>query len=203
MNEIHAKLFQLQNELKAPKSQHNAYGNYNYRSCEDIMEAVKPLLVKNKLALTMEDTIIMIGSRYYCKSTANLVDTESGQTISTSSFAREPEIQKGMTESQITGTASSYARKYCLAALFLLDDTKDADTNEYQKTTKQAAQPSTAPIEVFCQRCGKPIVAATSKTGKHYTAEDLIALSSKFYGSSLCYDCSMSAEKNRKEKENA
>lgn len=133
---IYEKLIKVQNELKAPKNQRNNFGGYNYRSCEDILEAVKPILKENGLTLFITDDIVNVGDRYYIVAIATLIDIETGEKITTQANARESEIKKGMDDSQITGTASSYARKYCLNGLFLIDDTKDVDTNEYQKTTK-------------------------------------------------------------------
>ena len=128
-------LIKIQQELKAPKSQFNSYGKYNYRNCEDILEAVKPLLAKAGMVLIITDDIVQVGDRYYVKATAWLTK-DGNQVAKASAFAREAEIKKGMDESQITGTASSYARKYCLNGLFLIDDTKDADTDEYASRTK-------------------------------------------------------------------
>lgn len=120
------ELIEIQNELKAPKNQWNSFGKYNYRSAEDILEAVKPLLKKHGCHLTISDEMIQLGDRYYVKATATL--SKDADSISTTAFAREPESKKGMDESQITGMASSYARKYALNGLFLIDDTKDADS---------------------------------------------------------------------------
>lgn len=132
------KLQKIQSELKAPKGQYNSFGKYKYRSCEDIMEAVKPLLKKAGCVLTVSDTLENIGERYYIKATATLTDIESeGGEISNTAYAREEETKKGMDASQITGTASSYARKYALNGLFCIDDTKDADTDEYAKNSTQ------------------------------------------------------------------
>lgn len=130
-----AKLCRIQAALKAPKNQRNDFGKYNYRSCEDILEAVKPLLSQEGLALTISDSIEMIGSRVYVKATATLTDGE--KTISTTAFAREADSRKGMDESQVTGSASSYARKYALNGLFCIDDTKDADTMKPVETPKR------------------------------------------------------------------
>ena len=124
------RLSELQAELKSPKGQYNKFGNYNYRSCEDILEAVKPLLVKHNLALTISDTIEQVSDRYYVKATATIHDPDSDKSISSTAYAREPLDVKGMSDSQITGAASSYARKYALNGLFLIDDTKDPDTDE-------------------------------------------------------------------------
>lgn len=137
----------IQQELKAPKGQYNNFGKYKYRSAEDILEAVKPLLGKYGAQLTLTDEIIEVGGRIYVKATAKLTDGK--EEAVTTAFAREPAEKKGMDESQITGTASSYARKYALNGLFLIDDTKDADTDEYSKQQgkqapkqQQAQQPA-------------------------------------------------------------
>ena len=135
---IKEKLVAIQQELKAPKGQFNDYGKYRYRSCEDILEAVKPLLAKNKVILTISDDIVAVGDRIYVKAVATLSDVECESAIINTAWAREEETKKGMDGAQITGTASSYARKYCLNGLFLIDDTKDADTNEFHKTTTEA-----------------------------------------------------------------
>ena len=132
---IYSKLLEIQKELKAPKGQRNDFGKYNYRSCEDILEAVKPLCYKNKVTLVLTDNLVNMGDRYYIRAMAILYDTESETEISNTAYAREEETKKGMDASQITGTASSYARKYALNGLFNIDDTKDADTNEYHKQT--------------------------------------------------------------------
>lgn len=130
-----SKLLSIQAELKAPKNQRNSFGNYNYRSAEDILEAVKPLLVSNNCDLTLSDEIVEIGGRIYVKATARFSDGAKETVVS--AYAREAEIKKGMDDSQITGTASSYARKYALNGLFLIDDTKDADSDEYCKETSK------------------------------------------------------------------
>mgnify|MGYP003668804454 CR=1 FL=1 len=137
------ELIEIQSELKAPKNQKNTFGKYNYRSCEDILEAVKPLLKNHGCTLTISDEIVLVGSRVYVKATVTIKDGKV--TESANGFAREPESQKGMNEAQITGSASSYARKYALNGLFLIDDTKDADaTNDHgakpisQQPTKMA-----------------------------------------------------------------
>lgn len=129
-------LSQIQYYLKVPKSQHNAYGNYDYRSCEDILNAVKPLLAKYHDELKLDDDVVLIGNRFYVKATAIFKDKD-GNTTEVHGFAREADMRKGMDESQITGSASSYARKYALNGLFLIDDVKDADTNQYQQQSRQ------------------------------------------------------------------
>lgn len=135
---IYAALQAVQRELKAPKGQKNTFGNYKYRSCEDIVEAVKPLLNENGLILIMGDEVINVENRFYVKATVKVIDVASGDEISTSAMARESETKRGMDDSQITGTASSYARKYALNGLFAIDDTKDADTDQYRKQTSGA-----------------------------------------------------------------
>jgi len=133
---IYEKLSEIQHELKAPKGQYNSFGKYKYRSCEDILEAVKPICYKNKATLVISDEILNAGDRFYIKATATLYDQESTDKIVNTAYARESLEKKGMDDSQITGTASSYARKYALNGLFNIDDTKDADTDEY--TGRQA-----------------------------------------------------------------
>lgn len=132
MKSIIKKLSLTQTELKAPKEQFNKFGNYAYRNCEDILEALKPILRKYELALIIEDEILLVGDRYYIKATCTL--TDGLETVLTSALARESFDKKGMDDSQITGAASSYARKYALNGMFLIDDTKDADTtNTHEK----------------------------------------------------------------------
>ena len=129
------KLIKVQNELKAPKGNYNSFGKYKYRSAEDILEAVKPLNADNGLLLTLSDKPTLIGEWHYIEATATITDGET--SLSVTAYARESLNKKGMDESQITGTASSYARKYALNGLYLIDDTKDADTDEYQQQTNQ------------------------------------------------------------------
>lgn len=128
------RLLEIQRRLKAPKNQRNNFGKYNYRSAEDILEAVKPLLMEQGLLLVLNDEVVLIGDRYYIKATVTITDGAEFQVTNTA-FARESETKTGMDASQITGTASSYARKYCLNGLLLIDDNKDVDTDEYHKQT--------------------------------------------------------------------
>ena len=130
---IYEKLSNIQNELKCNKNQYNSFGKYKYRSCEDILEAVKPICAKHKATLVVSDELKYIGERYYIEATAELIDIEDGSRVQNTAYAREEETKKGMDGSQITGTASSYARKYALNGLFCIDDTKDADTDEYKQ----------------------------------------------------------------------
>ena len=134
MNET---LLKIQAELKSPKLQVNTFGKYNYRSCEDILEAVKPLCVKYNAVLRLSDDIIEVGGRIYVKATAAITGIDGGGTMTATAYAREAEIKKGMDESQITGAASSYARKYALNGLFLIDDTKDADATNNHEPEKE------------------------------------------------------------------
>ena len=134
--EIYKKLSGIQCELVATKGQYNNFGKYSYRSCEDILEAVKPLLDKYKVAIVIKDDIVPVGDRFYVKATATLIDSETGESVEASAFARESADKKGMDSSQVTGATSSYARKYALNGLFAIDDNKDADaTNTHGKDT--------------------------------------------------------------------
>lgn len=145
------RLIEIQQALKAPKNQKNAFGGYNYRSCEDILEAVKPLLKKQGLALIISDEVCNIGERYYVRAVAQLYDGEKvhdNLIAETVAYAREEEIQKGMSASQLTGSTSSYARKYALNGLFAIDDTKDADaTNTHGKNKEPEINPDLDIIE--------------------------------------------------------
>lgn len=177
----------LCNELKAPKSQYNSFGKYHYRNNEDILEAVKPLLQKHKLSLTIMDEIILIGDRYYIKATATLYDTETDSVIINSALAREENDKKGMDASQVTGSTSSYARKYALNGLFLIDDTKDADTDEFKK---QQDKPLVQTKQVIIQKAEqtatreemiKFLTANTTKEAqekvlKYYTVDEIAEL---------------------------
>lgn len=182
---IHEKLMKIQSDLKAPKNQYNSFGKYNYRSCEDILEGVKPLLQRENCSLTISDRIEAIGTRFYIVATATLFDAETGETISNTSYAREPDEKKGMDVSQVTGTASSYARKYALNGLFCIDDTKDADTDEYknqqnnskQKTNKNQSEPvqnqnqSEPTPKYICTVCGNEVKGLKKQDGTTMSAE--------------------------------
>lgn len=132
---VYEKLAAVQRELKAPKGQFNSFGKYKYRSCEDILEALKPVLSKNGCAVVLSDSVEQVGDRFYICATATITDYETHEQVHNTAFAREDTDKKGMDGSQITGTASSYARKYALNGLFLIDDTKDADTDAYHEQT--------------------------------------------------------------------
>lgn len=143
---IREKLMNIQRELKAPKGQYNSFGKYKYRSCEDILEAVKPLLAKYGCVLVVTDEIEQLGNRFYVKGIATLLDIASDDRIWNAAYAREDDSKKGMDGSQITGTASSYARKYALNGLFCIDDTKDADSNE-QTVERQERKAAVETVE--------------------------------------------------------
>ena len=144
MKELHQKLTEIQNELTVNKDLYNSFGKYSYRSCESILEKVKPLCKKHGVSLRITDEIKLIGNRYYIEATAHIANMESGAAIEVKAYAREAEEKKGMDESQITGSASSYARKYALSGLFALDDGKDADSDD---NTKKAIMEKEASAE--------------------------------------------------------
>ncbi|MGI5825201.1 MAG: ERF family protein [Bacillota bacterium] len=180
---IYQKLAKVQAELKAPKNQYNAFGKYAYRSCEDILEAVKPLCIEHGLVLIVEDSIVREGDRYYVEASATVYDTDADSEkeawLNVTAYAREEESRKGMDSSQITGSASSYARKYALNGLFCIDDTKDADTMEPVKK------------EYKCADCGKPFKEFTDRSGKKWSAGQVYHMSRKNNadGKARCKDC--------------
>lgn len=142
MTDIHEKLRRVQIDLHAPKNQNNTFGNYRYRSAEDILEAVKPVLDVHGLTLVVGDEMVSVADRIYVKATAAVFAGD--ESVSASGFAREPADKKGMDSSQITGAASSYSRKYALNGLFAIDDSKDADTDEHARIVKSGSVASTA-----------------------------------------------------------
>jgi hypothetical protein len=171
---LYKKLITIQQQLKAPKNQYNSFGKYYYRSLEDILEAAKPLLKENELYLTMHDEIVNVGNHNYIKATVTLAD-EEGQFLQVSAMARESETKKGMDDAQITGSTSSYARKYALNGLFAIDDSKDADfsnthgnesvtktkpvnpnerTQQQQKTIKKLMIETRTPLEKMYEYAG-------------------------------------------------
>lgn len=143
MTNIQSKLISIQTELKAPKNLYNSFGKYKYRNAEGICEAVKPYLSKHNVSLTISDDIVEVGGRIYVKATATLSDGSTDGSVSVTAYAREADDKKGMDAAQVTGATSSYARKYALNGLFLLDDTKDVDSEEYQAQAKQGAKKAT------------------------------------------------------------
>ena len=146
------RIINVQRRLKAPKSQFNAYGGYHYRNCEDILEGLKPLLDENDLLMTIDDEVIFLEGRFYIKATVTVRDIHSGLRRVSHAFAREPENRKGSDQSQVTGSCSSYARKFALNALWLIDDTKDADTPQGQQKPKEP--PAQGPFLARCESCG-------------------------------------------------
>ncbi len=141
---IYEKLLEVQTALKCNKAQYNAFGKYYYRSLDDILESVKPLLKEQQLLLTIADEVVMVGERYYIKATATLVDAATGDKLTSTALAREDENVKGMSAGQSTGSSSSFARKYCLNGLFCIDDTKDLDSIEHTPQGKQEEAKSEA-----------------------------------------------------------
>ena len=168
------ELLQIQSELKAPKGQFNDYGKYKYRSCEDILEAVKPILKKNNCTLLLSDSLIYVGERYYIKATATLVNAE-GKSVSTEAYAREEETKKGMDASQITGASSSYARKYALNGLLCIDDNKDSDTTNTGDNAPAAPAKASKEDNAEVEKAIAEINAAKSK-------EELINAIAKYKG---------------------
>ena len=159
---IQEKLMNIQYELKCNKSQYNSFGRYAYRSSEDILEAVKPLLYKYKATLVINDDIVLIGDRFYVKATSKITDIETGECVESTAFAREDESQKGMSSAQVTGSVSSYARKYSMNALFAIDDNKDADsTNTHNKDIK----PNMTPVSGLSEAQIKRLFAIGNKAG--------------------------------------
>ena len=165
----------IQHKLKAPKGQYNSFGKYNYRSCEDILEVVKPLLKEHNLALLIDDEIVQIGERYYVKATAKI--TDGREIVSATAYAREPDTKKGMDESQITGATSSYARKYALNALLCIDDTKDADTMDNSKKPVQQTQETVYNWQTLKARATQGGISEDDL--KHYLKETLKVNESK------------------------
>ena len=197
--EFYEKITAIQGRLKAPKSQFNKFGNYSYRSCEDILESVKPLLTEYGLFINISDTVEAVGTRFYIKATATISDGKS--SVSSVAYAREEESKKGMDGSQITGSASSYARKYALNGLLAIDDTKDSDSTNTGATSKKAEPAEQVkpkeykwaeqakPTEYKCECCGKPFEEFDWR-GRHYTAGQAYEMSKKKYqGKALCKKC--------------
>lgn len=165
---IYEKLANVQSSLKAPKGQYNSFGKYKYRSCEDIVEAVKPLLKANGLLLTMTDDLVFIEDRFYVKSTATVIDTAEGKEISVCAFAREEETKKGMDGSQVTGASSSYARKYALNGIFAIDDNKDSDsTNTHGNEQQEEPKPTKSPRELLIAKLNEKGIDVKAFAAKH------------------------------------
>lgn len=192
MGKIQAQLLAVQSKLSASKGQFNAFGKYHYRSCEDILEAVKPLLTANQLTLTISDEMVMLGERFYVKATAKVTNTD-GESIETTAYAREEETKKGMDASQLTGSTSSYARKYALNGLFCIDDAKDSDsTNTHGKEAVEA--PNKTPIDKGPNQNVQPKGSVCSSC-KVDIAPAVVAYSKQHFGKELCRDCQAKEKK--------
>ena len=187
---VYSKLFEIQQTLKAPKGQYNNFGKYKYRSCEDILEAVKPILAQQRATIILYDELVLNGQRYYIKATACLVDIETGEQVKSEAYAREEENKKKMELSQITGSSSSYARKYALNGLFCIDSEKDSDaTNTYGKEENSNQQQQQLNKKPCCQDCGKEFQGFKGNSGKKYSAEYEYNKRKERYGQALCNDC--------------
>ena len=177
---VYLKLMNVQSELKAPKNQYNSFGKYAYRSCEDILEALKPVLLKHKAAVIVTDDIVFVDGRHYVKATVKFIDAETGEVVENSALAREEESKKGMDACQLTGATSSYARKYALNGLFCIDDTKDSDaTNTHgkeapTKAQTQSKQNTPTRSKVLSEEQIKALYEVSEKAG--YNAARLVAL---------------------------
>lgn len=210
MTTLKYKLLKIQTEIKAPKNLYNSFGGFRYRNAEAILETAKPLLREEGLCLVISDEVVEVAGRPYVKAIATLsgIDDKLNESINSTAYARIPDIKKGMDDAQLTGAASSYARKYALNGLFLLDDTKDADSNEYHEETnapKTKAQPKkaapaaqAAPAETptaqavfICEDCKKPI-----QPRGQASAEAIARKSKSDFGRCLCVACAQ-AEKER------
>lgn len=167
-------LIKIQNDLKCPKDQYNSFGKFSYRSCEQILEAVKPLLQFHNVLLSLSDDVVAVNSDTYIKSTATV--SKGDESISVTAFAREAKDKKGMDASQMTGTASSYARKYALNGLFLIDDTKDADTDEFRRqseSTRESAAKSGAQQKPAAEHRSSGVTAQQLEVIKAMPPEDV------------------------------
>lgn len=179
---INQKLFDIQQKLKAPKDQFNAFGKYKYRSCESVLEALKPLLKENNVILILTDEVDFVGSHAYVAARATIIDVEDGSSVSTRAYAREEETKKGMDASQITGAASSYARKYALNGLFAIDDNKDSDATNTGEDKKDQDV-------VFCADCKQEIKNPKNKDGEPMDLKDYVAMCMKVYERPICDTC--------------
>ena len=177
---VYEKLMTVQTKLRAPKGQYNSFGKYSYRSCEDILEALKPLLAEVGAIVNVSDEIKLIGSRFYVEATASFIDVETGERMIAKASAREAETKKGMDDSQVTGSVSSYARKYALNGLFAIDDNKDADsTNTHGKDIK----PNMTPVSGLSEAQLKRLLAIGNKSG--FNKDTIVKTVKKLYGCEL------------------
>ena len=168
---VYEKLIAIQSELKAPKSQYNSFGKYAYRNCEDILEALKPLLKEHKSTIYISDEIVTVLERFYVKATVTFIDAETGEKITNTAYAREEENKKGMDGSQVTGASSSYARKYALNGMFAIDDTKDSD---FTNTTTKGDNTGLSEAQI------KRLLAIASKV--NISADDVKKVVAKSFG---------------------
>ena len=168
---VYEKLIAIQSELKAPKSQYNSFGKYAYRNCEDILEALKPLLKEHKSTIYIADEIVTVLDRFYIKATVTFIDAETGEKIINTAYAREEEAKKGMDGSQVTGASSSYARKYALNGMFAIDDTKDSD---FTNTTAKGNDATLSEAQI------KRLLAIASKV--NISADDVKKVVAKSFG---------------------
>ena len=168
---VYEKLIAIQSELKAPKSQYNNFGKYAYRNCEDILEALKPLLKEYKSTIYIADEIVTVLERFYIKATVTFIDAETGEKITNTAYAREEESKKGMDGSQVTGASSSYARKYALNGMFAIDDTKDSD---FTNTTVKGDNSALSEAQI------KRLLAIASKV--NISADDVKVVVAKKFG---------------------
>ena len=168
---VYEKLIAIQSELKAPKSQYNNFGKYSYRNCEDILEALKPLLKEHKSTIYIADEIVTVLDRFYVKATVTFIDAETGEKIINTAYAREEECKKGMDGSQVTGASSSYARKYALNGMFAIDDTKDSD---FTNTTIKGDNTGLSEAQI------KRLLAIASKV--NISADDVKKVVAKTFG---------------------
>ena len=168
---VYEKLIAIQSELKAPKSQYNNFGKYAYRNCEDILESLKPLLKEHKSTIYISDEIVTVLERFYVKATVTFIDAETGEKIINTAYAREEEDKKGMDGSQVTGSSSSYARKYALNGMFAIDDTKDSD---FTNTTTKGDNPGLSEAQI------KRLLAIANKV--NISADDVKKVVAKTFG---------------------
>lgn len=161
------KMVEIQRRLKAPKNQFNSFGGYYFRSCEDIQEGLKPLLAEYGVFVGITDEIVFLEGRFYVKATVTAADVETGESITTRAFAREPDNRKGSDQSQVTGSSSSYARKYALNAMFLIDDTKDADVPPERV---QKEPPQSGEFTARCKSCGTQYVFSSAEQYNQFIA---------------------------------
>ena len=177
---VYEKLMTVQTKLRAPKGQYNQFGHYSYRSCEDILEALKPLLAEVGAIVNVSDEIKFIGDRFYVEATASFIDVETGERMIAKASAREDETKKGMDLAQVTGSVSSYARKYALNGLFAIDDNKDSDAiNTHSKDIK----PNMTPVGGLSEAQIKRLLAIGNKSG--FNKDTIVKTVKKLYGCEL------------------